>query len=158
MTNTDIQSALNACRLAWEQHPEATYGWNIHHEVQIERLTEPIEKRIQYILNFKPRGELITRFNNMRPVVSKLSDAYINASEAYHKASDADIKARNAYINASKAWYKANGAYRKAGDAYRKASDAYRKAYGAYRKASDVYMQEHLIDVPDTTWNGRSIF
>ena len=57
------------CRAAWAAVPEATTGVHIHHVVVAETLTEPIEKRIAYILAKKPKAEQALRLRVMRPVV-----------------------------------------------------------------------------------------
>ena len=56
------------CRAAWAAMPEATAGVHIHHESADEALTEPIEKRIAYILDYKPEAEQALRFRLMRPI------------------------------------------------------------------------------------------
>ena len=44
------------------------YAWHVHHEALWEDLTEPIERRIQYIKENKPQKEIATRLRLLKPV------------------------------------------------------------------------------------------
>ena len=68
MNNQELETALALCREAWTAHPEATHAWCCHHEGLYEKLTEPAENRIAYILNNKAAREQVCRLNNFRPV------------------------------------------------------------------------------------------
>ena len=115
-----IQTALDNCRAAFAAHPEASWAWCCHHEIEVEPLTEPAENRIQFILENKNEDELVTRFNNFRPVLSALPKGLLKARAEYDKA------------------------------------------WAEYDKAKAEYASElaplHKTDVPDHTWNGKSIF
>jgi hypothetical protein len=78
-----IKQAEKECREAWSENP-STYGWCVHHSTEVERLTEPIENRINYILANKPRNEIVTRLDNLRPVL--LIEAIASAQKACDKA------------------------------------------------------------------------
>ena len=63
-----IKAEAEACRAAWAATPKAKYGAHLHHEEVAEKLTEPIENRIAYILSDKPKNEQALRLRLMRPV------------------------------------------------------------------------------------------
>ena len=131
-----VKQAETECRIAWEAHPEAEYGWCIHHDTEIERLMEPIENRIDYILKYKPEKERITRLDNLRPV---LSIEVISARKAYEEATAP------------------------AGKVYEEATAPARKAYEeatapAWKVFEEAIAPAHRQDVPNHTWNGKSIF
>ena len=76
-----IEQAERECREAWERNP-SDYGWCIHHEIEMERLTEPIGNRISFIINNKVPEEIIARLDNLRPVLSRRA---IAAEKAYQE-------------------------------------------------------------------------
>ena len=88
-----IEQAERECREAWERNP-SDYGWCIHHEIEMERLTEPIGNRISFIINNKVPEEIIARLDNLRPVLSRRA---IAAEKAYQEAA---APARKAYEEA----------------------------------------------------------
>ena len=144
---TTLQTAaikrLVACCAAWAQfftnnglEPDAIvfkdgtpiWAWCLHHEELAERLEEPIENRISYILDCKTKNEQACRFLNLRPM------------------SSAAIKVR----------YAAQAEYNKVCNAARTEYDKVRdSARAEYNKVCD---SAHLVDVSNHTWNGKSIF
>jgi hypothetical protein len=79
----NISTAVADCREAWNQFfvnhglPSCAIkfedgspieAWCLHHEVESEKLSEPIENRISYILSNKPKHEQACRFINLRPM------------------------------------------------------------------------------------------
>jgi hypothetical protein len=155
-----IVQATDECQKAWKDNP-SQYGWCIHHEIEFEELREPIENRIGYILSNKPKHEQITRLDNMRPV----STASLKIIEPARKAYD------EAVVPAWKVYYEAIAPARKAYDeAVVSASEAYDEAIAPARKAYDeavvsarkaydeAITSAHRADVPNHTWNGKSIF
>ena len=84
------------------------FYWHIHHEILCEVLAEPIENRIRYIRENKPKHEIETRLRLMRPVKhpkrlpsewkeadQKRKEAYQKWKEAYQKWEEADQKRRH---------------------------------------------------------------
>jgi hypothetical protein len=138
----EIQKELKACREAWAAHPEATMGWCIHHEIEIEALEEPIKNRISFISTNKAPREQALRFRNMRPVISALPPTINKARAEWDKARAELDKARVE-------WDKARAELDKARVEWDKA----RAEWGPEERA-----KAHLADVPNHTWNGRSIF
>ncbi len=128
MTDT-INSAAAKCRAAWKKHPKARWAWCCHHDMRLELLTEPAENRIQYILENKLMVEQITRLNNFRPVLSKLPAELDKARAEWDKA--------RAELD--------------------KASAELVKARAEFLNSSQCE-RAHRKDVPDHTWNGKSIF
>ena len=150
--------------------------WHIHHKLILEFATEPIENRIEYIRESKPRSEIALRLKLLKPVKGKLPAALHKAEAvldkvlvAYDKAwvvldkawADVD-KARVAYDKAWTAYSKAWAAYNKAGEAYDKAREAYNKAEAAYDKAIadnlPAIMALHDKECPNCPWDGKTIF
>ena len=123
-----IESAKKDCYAAWAAQPNATHGWCIHHEMEFEPLTEPIANRIGFILSSKSRGEQVCRLDNMRPVSSASFVVVRPAWKAYEEATAPAWKARE---------------------------EALATALKAYEEAA---APAHRQDVPNHTWNGKSIF
>ena len=152
------------------------FYWHMHHDVLVEPLIEPIENRIRFIKENKPKCEIALRLKLLKPVKGKLPvevvkaleaydkarEAYVKAWEAYDKAREAFVKAVEAYVKALEACGKAREACGKAGEAYNKAREAYDKAWEAYDKAliknKKAIEKLHAKECPDCPWNGKSIF
>ena len=60
--------------------------WHIHHDRLLEFATEPIENRIKYIRESKPKSEIALRLKLLKPVQGKLPDDVHKARAAYNKA------------------------------------------------------------------------
>lgn len=100
-----IDTALKRCRAAFAACPQATYAWCCHHEVLAERLFEPAEVRIAYILDHKPPEEHAIRFDNFRPVKDM-----VRFEAAYNKYDALLDVAQNAYnlvVDPARATYQA---------------------------------------------------
>jgi hypothetical protein len=138
-----IEVELAACRAAWAQFfadnklkstdirftdNTPIQAWCLHHTQLIERLEEPVENRIAYILRSKPLGEQACRFLNLRPISLTSIKVCDSAQAEYSKVRDP-------------AWAE-----------YCKVRDP---AWAEYDKVCDA---AHLVDVPNHTWNGTSIF
>ena len=179
MSNTIEQAAIE-CRAAWASHPDAEYGWCVHHGREIEKLTEPVENRIRYILDNKNKIEQIIRLDNLRPVISRqaiiaweaFGEAYVLARKAYSKATGPARKAHDKIIAlALKAYDEATGPAQMAYDkiialawkAYNEATGPAQKAYNeattsAVKACNEAIALAHKRDVPNHSWNGKSIF
>ena len=181
----DIQKALADCRAAWAAHPEATWGWCVHHGDEVEPLMKPISERIGFILRHKASKELACRLDNLRPVVSPLPEALV---EAYDKCVKALESVRIEQMKYEEKWQACNDAYDKAladGLGFEAACIAHSQAYEAnhlkvldnhlvsaarelkslaseYQQIlesnTEVLRALHRADVPNHTWNGTSIF
>jgi len=133
-----VVQATDECRKAWKDNP-SQYGWCIHHEIEFEGLSEPIKNRIRYILSNKPKHEQVTRLDNMRPVSTASLKIVVPAWKAYNEAMASARKAYNeAVVPAWKVYYEA--------------VVPARKAY------NEAIASAHRADVPNHTWNGKSIF
>jgi hypothetical protein len=146
-----IDQAQKDCCAAWDAQPGATHGWNVHHEIEWEKLTEPIAKRIEYILSSKPKNEQVCRLDNLRPISAPSLAIVFLAGKTYAKALDP---------SAQRIYYKAAAAVGEAGDkATAEAWKTYYQAAITARKAYDeAAAPAHRADVPNNTWNGISIF
>ena len=163
-----IEQAEKECREAWKQNP-SEYGWCIHHEIEMEKLTEPIENRISFILKYKATEELITRLDNLRPVISPVA---IKAWKTYDKAvamaekayDEAIAPARKAYEEVyapAKKIYEETIAM--ALKAYEEAIATAKKTYEeaiapAEKSYKEATAPAHAQEVPGHTWNGKNIF
>jgi len=76
------------------------YYFHIHHEVLVEALTEPLENRIKYIKEDKPKDEIELRLRLIKPVKGKLPSEFIEAYQAWVKADQARGKAYLAWVKA----------------------------------------------------------
>jgi len=145
----------------------ADWYWHIHHEIICEPLTEPLQNRLDYIREHKPKREVETRLRLIAPVTVELPAALVKAGVAYVKAGAAYVKAGVAYSTARAAYVTALAAYDKAGAAHDKAWAAYDKAQAAYLKARTDAAPElerlHALDCPAALagtcpWDGTTIF
>ena len=96
-----LNQAEKDCRAAWALRPDATHGWCIHHGREWEKLTEPIENRIDYILSYKAKTEQITRLDNMRPVSEASKTVVLSARKAHDEAIAAAEKAYDEAITSA---------------------------------------------------------
>jgi hypothetical protein len=181
----DVQKALADCRAAWAAHPEATWGWCVHHGEEAEPLMKPISERIDYILCHKASKEMVCRLNNMRPVLSPLPKALVEVCDKCMKAFE---PTRIAQMKYEEKWQACNDAYDKAlanGLGFEAACIAHSQAYqdgnvyalhgswqsnatrllsllSEYQQIYDLSAEElralHRTDVPHHTWNGKTIF
>ena len=155
------KQAEKECRAAWAANPNATHGWCIHHEQEWEELTEPISNRIDYILKHKPTDELITRFDNMRPMSEESLAIVASAWKVYNEAIESAQKVYNEAIES--AWKVYNEAIAHAQKVYREATASAWKVYNetiapAWKVYNETIASAHKKDVPQSTWNGESIF
>jgi hypothetical protein len=179
-TPTSIEKAAEACRASFAAHPEATYAWCVHHEVLFEKLVQPFEDRIDCILRDKPQCERIIRLNNFRPVVSLSSNTLENftkarETKAWKTYETAHAKAWETYeADQAKAWETYEATDAKARDKAWKTYDAAHakawetcktdqaKAWETYEaaraKSWERYDAAYRKDVPNGTWDGKSIF
>ena len=146
------------------------WDWHNHHEVICEPRTGPIENRLDYIRERKPKREVETRLRLIAPVTVELPAALVKAQAAYDKARAAYDKTGAAYDKAWAAWAdddKARAAYDKAWVAYVTARAAYVTARAAYDKAWADAAPElerlHALDCPAALagtcpWDGTTIF
>ena len=152
-----VEQAERECREAWRNNP-SDYGWCIHHEIEMEGLTEPIGNRISFIINNKAADEVVARLDNLRPVMSGRA---IAAEKAHREAT---AQARKAYQeDTAPAWEASQEATAPAWEAYNEATTPAEKAYREAISSAEKAYQEtvalaHAEDVPGHTWNGKSIF
>ena len=135
-----IEEELAACRKRFEGVEVGAFVWCCHHEIELEVLTEPPEKRIDYIMHENSSIERARRLYEFRPVLGKLP---------------AELgKARVEWNNASAEWDKAYDEWNKARAEWDKARAELAKAYDEYHVEIHAL---HVAEVPDTAWNGTSI-
>jgi len=136
------------------------FYWHIHHKVLVEPLTEPIENRIAFIKENKPKHEVELRLRLMKPVKGKLPEAVVEAAEAYDRAEEAYDKAGKVYNKAWKALDETVSG--EAREAYKKGREARDKAWKAYLKVVSDHAEEiealHAKECPDCPWSGQTIF
>jgi len=143
-------------------------AWHVHHETLIERLTEPIESRIEYIRDNKPKNEIDTRLRLLKLVNDQARaekaqseyDAIVSKAQSEYNAifskarSEYDAifsKPRSKYdAIESKAWSDCNAIFSKARSEY----DAIRsKAW------SDSGLDAlHKKECKKCPWDGKTIF
>ena len=129
-----IEEELIDCRAAFAAHPEAKFGWCIHHEVLFEQIDKEygVEGRIACIMNGKAEGERAIRLRNFRPVRVEIPRELTEAWADCNKARADCNKARAAYYKAWTAYDKMSAACREAWTALDKATAAYDEATAAY--------------------------
>ena len=142
-----IEEELADCRKAFAEHPDAKLVWCCHHTVLVEKLTEPFENRISYILLVKPEEERAARFRNFRPVKDEvtiakaLEDHKTAIAKALKDCNIAIAKAEEDYKTAiAKALAGCNIAIAKAEEDYKTAVAKGMEDYGAaIAKAMEDY-------------------
>jgi hypothetical protein len=127
-----------------------------------EPLTEPAESRIQYILAGKPEEERARRLHEMRPVKGKLP-AGLDAACAKLDAACAEWAAARDKLDAACAeWAAARDKWNAACDKWNAACAKWNAACAKLDAACDKYKPVlealHVVECPDSTWNGTSIF
>src|ERR1019366_2642320 len=120
LQRTEIDCELAACRAAWAQffinndlEPDSIMfkdntpilAWCLHHEELAERLEEPIENRISYILSDKLKEEQACRFLNLRPMSSTAIKVHDAAWAEYDKVCDAALAEYDKVRYAARAEY-----------------------------------------------------
>ena len=110
------------------------YYFHIHHEILVEALTEPLENRIKYIKENKPKDEIELRLKLIKPVKGKLPSEFIEAYQARAKA----------YQAREKAWEKARQAWTKANQTWAKAYQAREKAWEKARQARAKALADNM--------------
>ena len=162
-----IAKEAAACRAAWAAMPDATAGVHIHHEIVAEKLTEPIEARITYILNEKPKTEQALRLRLMRPVTASAWAEYekvrASARAEYEKVT-ASAWAEYDKVTAS-AWAEYDKVTAPALAEYKKVTASalaeYKKvtasAWAEYKKVT-ASAHQAICPTPDCPWDGQSIF
>lgn len=139
------EAALQLWHEAWDDSP-ATHAWCCHHEILLEKLTEPASVRLAYIRGYKPQHEIITRINNFRPASSKVVALYDEyESNQLDLVKEYQLNLRNIFHN-----HTSNAAVL----IHKYLSD--RNDLGnEYRSKLEVL---YHIEVPLGTWTGNSIF
>jgi len=108
------------------------FAWHIHHEILVEPLTEPIENRIKFIKENKPKEEQPLRLKLLKEVKGEIPKSI--------------VKARKAYVKARKACVKAGKACDKAGEACVKKINTNKTLLALHKKECGC------------NWNGKNIF
>jgi hypothetical protein len=168
------------CRAAFAGVKVGAMVRHCHHERVIEPLTQPPEKRIAYILSFKPIEEQALRLHLFRPVRNAALDAawatdkaaldaawatYAAADKAAQATYNAAVKpawtTRDAAVEPAQATYNAalkaaqatyNAAVEPAQATYNAAVEPAQATYNAALKAA------HQAECPDCPWDGRTVF
>ena len=92
-----IEEELAACRKRFEGVEVGAFVWCCHHEIELEVLTEPPEKRIDYIMHENSSIERARRLYEFRPVLGKLPAELGKARVEWDKACDEWNKAYDEY-------------------------------------------------------------
>ena len=183
----NIDRELKLCREAFAAHPEAKWGWCLHHTIRVEPIVEaPIENRIQYILKAKPFLELATRLYNMRPVRVELPAELLTSpgyalqemraglavrsyDSARYARSEAKQKVDMAEGGDMRTWQTAMDAYLEAEalvgaklEARTATRDIFSQAWVNFYDLVSAHEAEldrlHAADWPANTWFGGTIF
>ena len=135
-----INAAAALCREAFVGIPVGHPVWCCHHEKHFEKLEEPAENRILYILLNKPIEERVERLKNFRPFKNPVLYADYAAKRAPLYA---DYDAKRAPLDAD----------------YAAKCAALYADYAAKCAPLDADMvKAHKEEWPENTWNGETIF
>ena len=129
---TDIKQAAVDCRAAFAGIEVGEIVQHCHHELWLERLTEPAENRIAYILANKNQEEQAERLCRFRPLAAAdRKKAYADWQKAYADWQKADPDRRKADAD----WQKAYADWKNAYADWQKADADREKAYADWQKA-----------------------
>ena len=164
-----IQEEATACRKAFEGVEVGSLVLHCHHEVLAERLDEPAENRINYILNCKPQQELALRLRLFRPITQEIIDRHADRQKADADWQKAYADRQKAYADWQKVdadsqkadadWQKADADRQKAYADWQKAYADWQKAYADWQKAyAEFGTLVHFDVCKDCPWDGHTIF
>jgi hypothetical protein len=145
-----IEQAEKDCYAAWAAQPNATHGWCVHHETEFEELTEPIVNRITYIINNKSRHEITIRLDNLRPVSPASLALILQALKLYEETTAPALKLYEETTAPAWKLYEETTA-----PALKFYEETKAQAWKLYEETT---APAHRADVPNHTWNGKSIF
>src|SRR5208282_5140256 len=89
-----IEEEALECRTAFSNTHIGDFVLHCHHERLLERLTEPAENRIAYILSYKHKDEQALRLRLFRPLLINPSPELVKARATREKAYTEWDKAR----------------------------------------------------------------
>lgn len=131
------------------------YYWHVHHEKLVEKLTEPIKNRIDYVKATK-KDALETRLHFMRRV--KTVPAIVTQGETVDPRV---AKAKKIYDELGKAHYSRKAtieAYNRAYAAYAKALKAYPTKQPSAAEIAKAWEAQHKIECFHyCPWNGQTL-
>ena len=150
-----ISEEAEACRAAFKNSAVGDMVVHCHHEILYEKLSEPAEKRIAYILKEKHAEEQALRLRLFRPVQGQARAEYENVQgQALAEYRKVEGQALEEYENVQgPAWAEYEKVKGPAFAEYRKVEG---QAWAEYKK---VEGQAHkLICVKGCPWDGNTIF
>ena len=171
-----IEEELEDCRKRFEGVGVGALVWCCHHSIELEMLTELPEARIAYIMREKSVDERARRLYEFAPVRGELpaqvikASAELNKSLAEWRKADAKYDKAAAELNKTDAELnKARAELNKAAAKLNKADAEWRKAHAEWNETraewshacaehDEEISELHRAEVPDTAWNGASIF
>ncbi|HSW42953.1 MAG TPA: hypothetical protein VLM76_10630 [Patescibacteria group bacterium] len=102
MTLLSIPEEAALCRAAFAAVPDATHAAHVHHSRSpVERLYDPVERRIAYILDSKPEHEQAIRLHCLRPLTAEQWAAWEVATTGTRAAWEVATTAAWATYNAT---------------------------------------------------------
>ncbi len=143
-----IATEASKCREAFEGVEVGAIVQHCHHERWLERLTEPAENRITFILENKAKDEQAERLRRFRPLAdADKQKAYADWQKAYADWQKADAD-----------WQKADADWQKAEADWQKAYADWQKAYADKQKA-DADKQKAYADrqKADADWQKADV-
>ena len=118
------------------------FYWHLHHNSLIDFLTEPIENRIKYIKENKPKAEIELRLKLLKPIKGKLPEEYIKAWQKFYEA--------------KQKYDEAKLKYQEAGQKHEEAWKKYYEKVGQTCKPQILAL--HKKECPNCPWTGKTIF
>jgi len=171
-----IEEELEDCRKRFEGVGVGALVWCCHHSIELEMLTELPEARIAYIMREKSVDERARRLYEFAPVRGELPVQVIKARAEWDKALAEREKTRAEWDKAAAEWNKVCAGLFKAAAELNETRAEWYKALAEWYKADakrdkaraelNKFLAEHAeeiselhrAEVPDTAWNGASIF
>ena len=151
-----ITEEAAACRDAFKGVADNAAVWLCHHEVLTERLAEPAENRIAYILSDKPEHEQALRLRLFRPAPE------LEAAYAEYRRVKGPAYAEYQRVNGL-----AYAEYQRVrGPAYAEYVRVNGLAWAEYVRVEGAALADrnataaklYVVRFPDSPWNGKTIF
>jgi len=121
------------------ENKKLKWYFHIHHKVLVEPLTEPIENRIKFIKENKPKEEIKLRLKLMKPVKGKLPQELIEAWQKYVEAEKKYDEMRQRYNDTGQKYVEVGRKYNGTGQKYDETEQKHDEAGQKYDRAGQKY-------------------
>ena len=130
-------------------------AWHVHHERLCEFLTEPIERRIEFIKKHEPPEEIEIWLRLLKLVKGPTPKKWQEASANFRKA---EAEWQKAHANWSEAYPEPKKVRDKKKKVRAERKESYAKREEVHEEIKPFMEKLHAKECPDCPWNGQTIF